>query len=86
MELQKSSWQAHRTTSRQTDIRTYRAASSQLKIRILSLTIILSDLHLAEAVDVPVGVHHLDDIHGRHGDLCGDCKPISIQKITSIRK
>ena len=74
------------TMDRQTDIRTYRAASSQLKIRILSLTIILSHLHLAEAVDVPVGVHHLDDMHGRHGDLCGDCKPISIQKITSIRK
>ena len=36
----------------------------------------LFDLELCEVVDVPVGVHHLDAVHGHHGDLRGDCQPV----------
>ena len=36
----------------------------------------MQDLELGEAVDVPVGVYHLDAVHGHHGDLSGDCQPV----------
>ena len=26
-------------------------------------------------MDVSVGVHYIDAVHGRHGDLRGDCQP-----------
>ena len=34
-----------------------------------------SDLKLGEAVEVPVGVHQLDHVHGHQGDLRGNCQP-----------
>ena len=35
-----------------------------------------TNLEFGEAVEVPVGVHHLDAVLGHHGDLRGDCQPV----------